>query len=163
MAILVLCLKPVNLLDPNPAFVSFGNRLTISPVVERLVFSKARPAAPSHPAVLWSPAGAGAIAGNSQRSRGPRSCILNAASSSQPHPGPAAFWPFTLCDIIGRPVRLQVPEAVADWVEDMASSWDFQRIIPCHMAAPIQATPNDLRRGPALGLACSTQQNDSLS
>jgi hypothetical protein len=41
MAILVLCLKPVNLLDPNPAFVSFGNRLTISPVVERLVFSKA--------------------------------------------------------------------------------------------------------------------------
>lgn len=42
MAILVLCLKPVNLLDPNPAFVSFGNRLTISPVVERLVFSKAR-------------------------------------------------------------------------------------------------------------------------
>jgi hypothetical protein len=79
MAILVLCLKPVNLLDPNPAFVSFGNRLTISPVVERLVFSK-------------------------------------------------------------------VPEAVADWVEDMASSWDFQRIIPCHMAAPIQATPNDLRQ-----------------
>ena len=43
--------------------------------------------------------------------------------------------------------RLQVPEAVADWVEDMASSWDFQRIIPCHMAAPIQATPNDLRCG----------------
>ena len=40
MAILVLCLKPQNLLDPNPAFVSFGNRLTISPVVERLVFSK---------------------------------------------------------------------------------------------------------------------------
>lgn len=40
MAILVLCLKPQNLLDPNVAFASFGNRLTISPVVERLVFSK---------------------------------------------------------------------------------------------------------------------------
>lgn len=43
------------------------------------------------------------------------------------------------------PILSQVPEAVAEWVEDMASSWDFQRIIPCHMAAPIQATPNDLR------------------
>lgn len=40
MAMLVLCLKPENLLDPNDAFASFANRLTISPVVERLVFSK---------------------------------------------------------------------------------------------------------------------------
>ena len=40
MAILVLCLKPENLLDPNDAFAGFANRLTISPVVERLVFSK---------------------------------------------------------------------------------------------------------------------------
>ncbi len=39
----------------------------------------------------------------------------------------------------------QVPEAVAEWVEDMASSWDFRRIIPCHMAAPIAAGPDDLR------------------
>ncbi len=41
--------------------------------------------------------------------------------------------------------NLQVPETVAEWVEDMCSSWDFQCIIPCHMAAPIQARPDDLR------------------
>ena len=39
----------------------------------------------------------------------------------------------------------QVPGAVADWVEDMCSSWDFRRIIPCHFSAPIAATPADLR------------------
>ena len=42
MCLLVLCLKPENLLDPNDSFRSFSGRLTISPVVERLVFSKAR-------------------------------------------------------------------------------------------------------------------------
>lgn len=41
MCILVLCLKPANLLDPSAAFASFSRRLTTSPVVERLVFSKA--------------------------------------------------------------------------------------------------------------------------
>ena len=41
MCILVLCLKPENLLDPNKSFESFSRRLTISPVIERLVFSKA--------------------------------------------------------------------------------------------------------------------------
>jgi len=40
MCLLVLCLKPENLLDPNDSFRSFSGRLTISPVVERLVFSK---------------------------------------------------------------------------------------------------------------------------
>ena len=39
----------------------------------------------------------------------------------------------------------QVPGAVADWVEDMCSSWDFRRIIPCHFSAPIAAKPADLR------------------
>ena len=42
MCLLVLCLKPENLLDPNDSFRSFAGRLTISPVVERLVFSKVR-------------------------------------------------------------------------------------------------------------------------
>lgn len=40
MCILVLCLRPKNLLDPNPAFATFAARLTTSPVVERLVFAK---------------------------------------------------------------------------------------------------------------------------
>jgi len=40
MCLLVLCLMPDNLLDPNDSFASFSKRLTISPVVERLVFSK---------------------------------------------------------------------------------------------------------------------------
>ena len=42
----------------------------------------------------------------------------------------------------------QAPEAVAEWIEDIASSWDFRRIIPCHFAAPITATPADLRSPP---------------
>lgn len=41
MCILVLCLKPANLLDPSAAFASFSGCLTTSPVVERLVFAKA--------------------------------------------------------------------------------------------------------------------------
>ncbi len=41
MALLVLCLRPESLLDPNDSFASFSGRLTISPVVERLVFAKA--------------------------------------------------------------------------------------------------------------------------
>ena len=40
MCLLVLCLMPDNLLDSNTSFASFSGRLTISPVVERLVFSK---------------------------------------------------------------------------------------------------------------------------
>ena len=43
MCLLVLCLMPENLLDPNDSFASFSKRLTISPVVERLVFSKVCP------------------------------------------------------------------------------------------------------------------------
>ena len=31
------------------------------------------------------------------------------------------------------------------WVEDIASNWDFKRIIPAHFAAPVPATPRDLR------------------
>ena len=34
------------------------------------------------------------------------------------------------------------------WVEDIASSWAFRRIIPAHFAAPVAATPQDLRCAP---------------
>ncbi len=33
------------------------------------------------------------------------------------------------------------------WVEDIASSWPFRRIIPAHFAAPVPAAPQDLRWG----------------
>ena len=39
----------------------------------------------------------------------------------------------------------QVPDVVAAWIEDICSSWDFNRIIPAHLAAPISASPKDLR------------------
>jgi hypothetical protein len=35
--------------------------------------------------------------------------------------------------------------ATRAWVDDIASSWDFRRIIPCHFDAPIAARPADLR------------------
>ena len=31
------------------------------------------------------------------------------------------------------------------WIEDIASNWDFRQIIPAHFAAPVPATPQDLR------------------
>ena len=52
MCLLVLCLMPENLLDPNDSFASFKQRLTISPVVERLVFSKAS-RSPGSVYVMW--------------------------------------------------------------------------------------------------------------
>ncbi len=37
------------------------------------------------------------------------------------------------------------PEIVIDWV-DQVSQWNFQRIIPCHLDAPIAATPMQFRQ-----------------
>jgi Domain of unknown function (DUF4336) len=34
---------------------------------------------------------------------------------------------------------------VAAWVDDIARSWRFRQIIPCHFDAPIAAGPADLR------------------
>lgn len=58
MCLLVLCLMPGNLLDPNASFASFSGRLTISPVVERLVFSKVGSAP-----VLWEVKGLDLVLG----------------------------------------------------------------------------------------------------
>ena len=38
------------------------------------------------------------------------------------------------------------PTRVQDWVNRVSERWDFQRIIPAHFDAPIQATSNDLKR-----------------
>ena len=40
---------------------------------------------------------------------------------------------------------LQAPAEVATWVDDIARSWRFRQIIPCHFDAPIAAGPADLR------------------
>ena len=37
------------------------------------------------------------------------------------------------------------PDAVLAWA-DKISQWDFQQIIPCHLSAPIKATPADFRQ-----------------
>ncbi len=39
----------------------------------------------------------------------------------------------------------QAPQQVIDWAERV-SSWDFQRIIPCHLEVPIEAGPNQFRQ-----------------
>ncbi len=31
------------------------------------------------------------------------------------------------------------------WIEDITDNWEFKRIIPAHFAAPVPATPRDLR------------------
>ncbi|MBD1903213.1 DUF4336 domain-containing protein [Coleofasciculus sp. FACHB-125] len=42
-------------------------------------------------------------------------------------------------------ILTQAPQAVLDWADEVAS-WNFQRIIPCHFDAPIEATPDQFRR-----------------
>ncbi|PWZ16510.1 hypothetical protein Zm00014a_013764 [Zea mays] len=37
----------------------------------------------------------------------------------------------------------KVPEKVRDWVDRIAADWRFRRIIPCHFAAPINASRSD--------------------
>jgi len=39
----------------------------------------------------------------------------------------------------------RAPEATLAWVDQLAS-WDFQQVIPCHFAAPVTATAQDLFR-----------------
>ena len=51
-----------------------------------------------------------------------------------------------------------MPDVVAAWVEDICTSFDFKRIIPAHLAAPIKATPQDLRCA-----TCTEQLTDSAS
>ena len=39
----------------------------------------------------------------------------------------------------------RAPKATLDWVEQVAS-WDFQRILPCHLEAPVMAGPAQFRQ-----------------
>jgi Domain of unknown function (DUF4336) len=39
----------------------------------------------------------------------------------------------------------RAPQATLEWV-DRLTQWNFQQVIPCHFAAPVSATPEDLRR-----------------
>lgn len=39
----------------------------------------------------------------------------------------------------------RAPQETLSWVEQVAS-WPFQRIIPCHLQAPLNATPQEFRR-----------------
>ncbi|GBF99275.1 hypothetical protein Rsub_12035 [Raphidocelis subcapitata] len=42
-------------------------------------------------------------------------------------------------------VYSKVPRAVCDWVDDICASWRFERVIPCHMAAPVKAGPAEFK------------------
>jgi hypothetical protein len=39
----------------------------------------------------------------------------------------------------------RAPQTVIDWANQV-SSWDFQRIIPCHLQSPIEADPREFRK-----------------
>lgn len=47
--------------------------------------------------------------------------------------------------IIKTLVFSKVPEKVMLWVDSIVSDWRFKRIIPCHFAAPISASPSDFK------------------
>mmetsp|Transcript_6788 Transcript_6788/g.19647 ORF Transcript_6788/g.19647 Transcript_6788/m.19647 type:complete len:394 (-) Transcript_6788:89-1270(-) len=43
-------------------------------------------------------------------------------------------------------IYAQNPSRVKEWVDDVATIWDFEKIVPAHFEAPIAAGPSDLRR-----------------
>jgi hypothetical protein len=53
----------------------------------------------------------------------------------------------------------RAPQETLNWVEKV-TSWDFQQIIPCHLAAPISAKPNDFKAAFAFLL---NQTGDNVS
>jgi hypothetical protein len=53
------------------------------------------------------------------------------------------------------------PEVVLDWV-DKISSWPFMRIIPCHLANDIKATPQDFRDAFRFLIDSSSSSSPSL-
>jgi len=51
--------------------------------------------------------------------------------------------------IVGPVVRelvySKIPRAVARWVDDITSEWNFERVVPCHFAGPVKAGPAEFR------------------
>ena len=47
--------------------------------------------------------------------------------------------------VLRRLVYGNAAAATRAWVDDVAASWPFTRIIPCHFDAPIAAKPADWR------------------
>jgi Domain of unknown function (DUF4336) len=47
--------------------------------------------------------------------------------------------------ILQRVILNRNPQATIEWI-DRICEWDFERIIPCHLDAPIAATPGDFRK-----------------
>ena len=41
---------------------------------------------------------------------------------------------------------IRAPRETAAWVDDIAKTWQFDRIVTAHFASPIDATPRDFRR-----------------
>lgn len=61
----------------------------------------------------------------------------------------------------------RAPQETVEWATDVAG-WDFDRIIPCHLDAPIVATPRQFRQAfsfleaPSARMATSDPENSSL-
>ena len=53
-----------------------------------------------------------------------------------------------------------VKGTVRRWVDSMVDAWPIARVIPAHYAAPIKATPEDVRR--AFAFAYSTEVTQKL-
>ena len=45
---------------------------------------------------------------------------------------------------VGSLVFSRCGEAVREWIEDMAESWAFKQIVPCHFDAPVPCTGREL-------------------
>ncbi|MBF2028762.1 MAG: DUF4336 domain-containing protein [Oscillatoriales cyanobacterium C42_A2020_001] len=54
----------------------------------------------------------------------------------------------------------RAPQETIDWANDVAG-WDFQRIIPCHLDGPVDATPRQFRQAFAF-LEKSTSETDTF-
>mmetsp|Transcript_5307 Transcript_5307/g.11605 ORF Transcript_5307/g.11605 Transcript_5307/m.11605 type:complete len:498 (+) Transcript_5307:51-1544(+) len=59
-------------------------------------------------------------------------------------------------------VYSKIPVSVRNWVEDITSSWAFNKVIPCHFAAPVRTSPAEFKRAFAFAYekAAETEQEE---
>eukprot|EP00193_Tetraselmis_chui_P009996 CAMPEP_0177784900 /NCGR_PEP_ID=MMETSP0491_2-20121128/19983_1 /TAXON_ID=63592 /ORGANISM="Tetraselmis chuii, Strain PLY429" /LENGTH=352 /DNA_ID=CAMNT_0019305769 /DNA_START=204 /DNA_END=1264 /DNA_ORIENTATION=+ len=48
--------------------------------------------------------------------------------------------------IVRKLVYNKIPTAVREWVDSIASDWNFRQVIPCHFAGPVPCSPREFRK-----------------
>lgn len=137
MALQILYFVPYNLLQPAASFSAISQKLLVSPVLKKLVFLNSPEevllqAVAKYPVVEARFVGMERIALTYSTVLLCHQFTAYQAHKAAGHDGE---------DDCREGWLLQTLR----WIEDIASNWDFRRIIPAHFTAPVRATPHDLR------------------